>query len=69
MKTVAVKAIRVYQQAVSPYLPSMCRFEPSCSQYTAEAVERYGIVRGSWLGLKRVSRCRPMGGQGYDPVT
>ena len=69
MKTAAVKAIRVYQQAVSPYLPSMCRFEPSCSQYTAEAVERYGIVRGSWLGLKRVSRCRPMGGQGYDPVT
>jgi putative membrane protein insertion efficiency factor len=69
MKTAAVKAIRVYQQAVSPYLPSMCRFEPSCSQYTAEAVERYGIVRGSWLGLKRISRCRPMGGQGYDPVT
>ncbi len=69
MKTAAVKAIRVYQQAVSPYLPSMCRFEPSCSEYTAEAVERYGIVRGSWLGLKRISRCRPMGGQGYDPVT
>ncbi len=69
MKTAAVKVIRVYQQAVSPYLPSMCRFEPSCSQYTAEAVERYGIVRGSWLGLKRISRCRPMGGQGYDPVT
>ena len=69
MKTAAVKAIRVYRQAVSPYLPSMCRFEPSCSQYTAEAVERYGIVRGSWLGLKRISRCRPMGGQGYDPVT
>ena len=69
MKTAAVKAIRVYQQAVSPYLPSMCRFEPSCSQYTAEAVERYGIVRGGWLGLKRISRCRPMGEQGYDPVT
>ena len=69
MKTAAVKAIRVYQQAVSPYLPAMCRFEPSCSQYTADAVERYGIVQGSWLGLKRILRCRPMGGQGYDPVT
>ncbi|MCY4417875.1 MAG: membrane protein insertion efficiency factor YidD [Chloroflexi bacterium] len=61
--------IRLYQQAVSPYMPAMCRFDPSCSQYTAEAVARYGIVRGSWLGLKRILRCRPMGGQGYDPVS
>ena len=69
MKLAALRMIRLYQQAVSPYLPAMCRFDPSCSQYTAEAVARYGIVRGSWLGLKRILRCRPMGGQGYDPVS
>ena len=68
MKHAAVQLIRFYQQAVSPYLPSMCRFQPTCSQYTAEAVERYGVMRGSRLGLKRILRCRPMGGQGYDPV-
>ncbi len=68
MKHAAVQLIRLYQQAVSPYLPSMCRFQPTCSQYTAEAVERYGVMRGSQLGLKRILRCRPMGGQGYDPV-
>ena len=69
MKLAALRMIRLYQQAVSPYLPAMCRFDPSCSQYTAEAVARYGIIRGSWLGLKRILRCRPMGGQGYDPVS
>lgn len=68
MKVVALGMIRVYQQVVSPYLPAMCRFEPSCSQYTADAVERYGALQGSWLGFKRVIRCRPMGGRGYDPV-
>ena len=68
MKTAALRLIRLYQQAVSPYLPAMCRFDPSCSQYTADAVARYGIRRGSWLGFKRILRCRPMGGQGYDPV-
>ena len=68
MKIAVLRVIRLYQQAVSPYLPAMCRFDPSCSQYTADAVERYGIVHGGWLGLKRISRCRPMGGQGYDPV-
>ena len=68
MKVAAIGLIRLYQQAISPYLPAMCRFQPSCSQYTAEAVERYGVARGSWLGMKRILRCRPMGGQGYDPV-
>lgn len=68
MRIAALRLIRVYQQVVSPYLPAMCRFEPSCSQYTADAVQRYGVVQGSWLGFKRVMRCRPMGGRGYDPV-
>ena len=69
MKVAAIGLIRLYQQAISPYLPTMCRFQPSCSQYTAEAVERYGALRGTWLGLKRILRCRPMGGRGYDPVS
>ena len=69
MKIAALGLIRFYQRAVSPYLPATCRFDPSCSQYTADAVERYGVVHGSWLGLKRILRCRPMGGKGYDPVS
>lgn len=69
MKTVAIRTIRLYQQVVSPYLPAMCRFQPTCSQYVAEAVEQYGVARGCWMGLKRILRCRPMGGTGYDPVT
>lgn len=68
MKLAAIATIQLYQRAVSPYLPSMCRFEPTCSQYAADAVQRYGVVRGSWLGLQRVLRCRPGGSRGYDPV-
>lgn len=68
MKFATLKLIRLYQLTISPYLPTVCRFEPSCSQYAAEAVERYGFLHGSWLGFKRIMRCRPMGGQGYDPV-
>ena len=69
MKVAAIGLIRFYQQAISPFLPPMCRFQPTCSQYAAEAVERYGVTQGCWLALKRLLRCRPMGGQGYDPVT
>ena len=69
MTAPAIWLIRTYQQTISPYLPAVCRFQPSCSQYALEAVERYGTVRGCWLGFKRILRCRPMGGQGYDPVT
>jgi len=68
MKVIAIGLIRLYQQAISPFLPAMCRFQPTCSQYAAEAVERYGVMHGCWLGLKRLLRCRPLGGQGYDPV-
>ena len=68
MKVAAVGLIRLYQQAISPYLPAMCRFQPSCSQYTLEAVERFGVIRGCWMGLKRILRCRPLGSKGYDPV-
>lgn len=68
MKSAAVAAIRAYQQVVSPYLPSMCRYEPSCSQYAVDAISRYGLFRGSWLGVSRILRCNPVGGRGYDPV-
>ena len=68
MKTVAVAAISLYQQALSPYLPGACRYQPTCSQYTAEAIHRYGVIRGTWLGVRRILRCTPVGGHGYDPV-
>lgn len=59
--------IRVYQVAASPF-PSPCRFTPSCSSYALEAVQRHGAARGLWLGARRVLRCHPFGGSGYDPV-
>jgi len=68
MKTLAIAAIRVYQQALSPYLPRVCRYQPSCSQYAADAIVRYGVIRGVWLGVRRILRCTPVGGRGYDPV-
>ncbi len=67
-------AIRAYQWTLSPVLTFLagpgggCRFEPTCSAYCLEAVEVWGAARGSWLGLKRLGRCQPWGGQGYDPV-
>jgi len=63
-----VLAIRCYQQLVSPALPPACRFHPTCSEYMLEAVQKRGPLRGVWMGLKRISRCHPWGGGGYDPV-
>lgn len=60
--------IRAYQLAVAPVLGPACRFEPSCSRYAAEAVERHGALRGSWLAVRRLGRCHPFGGCGLDPV-
>lgn len=65
---VAVRLIRGYQRVISPALPPSCRFSPSCSQYTLEAVSRYGLFRGGWLGLRRLVRCHPFHPGGYDPV-
>lgn len=66
--------IRSYQWTISPLLSALtgpgggCRFEPTCSRYFLEAVETHGVLRGSWLGLKRLGRCQPWGGEGHDPV-
>ncbi len=68
MRKLALGAIRLYQIAVSPYFPGTCRHSPTCSQYTYEATHRHGVIRGTWLGVKRLSRCRPLGTSGYDPV-
>ena len=60
--------IRGYQLFISPLLPASCRFHPSCSQYALEAVERYGVIRGGWLGVRRLVRCHPFHPGGFDPV-
>lgn len=68
MKNICIALIRFYQLYVSPLTPPACRYTPTCSQYTLEAIQRYGAWRGIWLGLKRICRCHPWGGSGYDPV-
>lgn len=60
--------IKFYQWFISPMLGPKCRFTPTCSQYALEAFEKHGPFKGFWLALKRISRCHPWGGQGYDPV-
>lgn len=68
MKFLILSLIRFYRTAISPALPSSCRFYPTCSAYAAEAVERFGVWKGAGLALRRLLRCRPFGGYGYDPV-
>lgn len=68
MKRFLVFWIRAYQAGVSPLLPASCRFTPTCSAYALQAVEEHGAMRGSWLAVKRIGRCHPFGGRGYDPV-
>jgi putative membrane protein insertion efficiency factor len=68
MKRVAILAITLYQKMLSPFIPSSCRYLPTCSHYSQEAIQEHGLGKGSWLGLKRLARCHPWGGQGFDPV-
>ena len=67
-RLVLMAAIRVYQSTVGPALPQACRYEPTCSHYAYTALERYGVFKGTWLAVRRLARCQPWGGSGYDPV-
>lgn len=63
-----IALIKFYQWVISPFLGPKCRFTPTCSQYAIEALKKHGVFKGLWLTIKRLSRCHPWGGHGYDPV-
>ena len=60
--------IKIYQLIISPLFPASCRYTPTCSTYTITAIKEWGVLKGLWLGIKRISRCHPWGGCGHDPV-
>ncbi len=60
--------VKIYKYAISPMLPNSCRYTPTCSTYAIEAIQKYGPLKGTWLAIKRIARCHPWGGSGYDPV-
>lgn len=68
MRYVFIALVRLYQILISPLLGSNCRFAPTCSAYSVEALQKHGAWKGGWLAIKRISRCHPWGGDGYDPV-
>lgn len=68
MRIILIKIIRLYQLMLSPYLGQNCRFDPTCSTYAQQALERHGVFKGLFLSVKRILRCHPLGGMGYDPV-
>lgn len=68
VKKIALGLIKMYQSTISKVLPSSCRYTPTCSEYTSEAINRYGIFKGIWMGTKRIARCHPWHEGGYDPV-
>ena len=68
LRRVAIAPIRIYQQVISPLLPDACIYYPTCSQYAVQAIEKYGVLRGCWLAVRRIARCNPLHVGGYDPV-
>lgn len=68
LQFVVILPILFYQKAISPMLPASCRFTPTCSQYAIEAIRKHGIIKGGYLAVRRILRCNPWGGHGYDPV-
>ena len=68
MKKILILLIKFYRGAISPLFPPACRYTPTCSAYALEALNKYGALKGGWLAIKRICRCHPWGGSGYDPV-
>ena len=68
LKKIFILPIRFYQYAISPLLGPSCRFNPTCSHYMVEAIEEWGVFKGLWLGIKRITKCHPWGPHGHDPV-
>ena len=68
MRKILIGLIRIYQYAISPFLPPHCRYTPTCSTYAVEAIGRFGILRGGWMALRRIGRCHPWHEGGHDPV-
>lgn len=68
MKSIFIFLIRAYQYGISPYFAGSCRFAPTCSNYGIAAIRKHGALKGGWLTLRRIGRCHPWGGSGYDPV-
>lgn len=68
IKKICLALILFYQRAISPFFPARCRFYPTCSQYTLEAIQKYGAIKGIFMGMKRILRCHPWSKGGYDPV-
>lgn len=68
MKQLSKAVIRFYQKYISPLFPPACRFTPTCSHYAFDAIDKFGFLKGSWLGIKRILRCHPLNPGGYDPV-
>jgi putative membrane protein insertion efficiency factor len=68
MKRAVLEILKLYKTFLSPFLPPECRFTPTCSEYAMEAVEKYGALKGTWLGVKRILRCQPFSKGGHDPV-
>ena len=68
MKTLLMKMIKFYKRSISPNFPARCRYNPTCSAYALEAIEKYGAAKGGWLAFKRIIKCHPFNSGGYDPV-
>lgn len=68
VRRVLIGLVRFYQVGISPLTPPSCRYTPTCSEYAVEAMERHGALRGGWMAVRRIFRCHPWGGSGYDPV-
>ena len=68
MSRILIYIVEFYRHAISPHFPPACRYTPTCSQYAIEALKKYGAIKGSWMAAKRIARCNPWGGSGYDPV-